>query len=447
LHRRLLTVTVSLGLFALLVHAGLPVVRLIGDLPGLRAVRQDYWAALAGAAETVAVGVGVAVVRERGVSRRAVYGVGALLVLWFAGMMGGAFLLGHAGVATIGVLAAIALVAAVFVMVRAVEHDLLRRRVFAIGAVCLIGLELFAYQGHARLDRRDIEKQPPRYVEFLRAHLHGGRILDAGRAGIYPEWGTVLGIPQVESLNVAQQPAYRTFFHRYIGASKGLFLELGSSVKKPFQVQPKALDLLAVRYIVSDGSMPKFDAGLRSRYPRVFYDRVAGISVYENKAAFPRAFLSPALAPGTEVRPQVPFLRRITVSTDRALLAAARQAGIPAAAVVPGSPGAAKITRSRNAEVRISVDAPRPSVLVLADADAPGWHATVDGNAQPVARVDQVMRGVIVPAGRSTVVFRYRSRPRDVGALLSLITLVVLAAGALAVAIRTRIARRSPDRD
>ena len=86
-------------------------------------------------------------------------------------------------------------------------------------------------------------------------------------------------------------------------------------------------------------------------------------------------------------------------------------------------------------------------MLVLADADAPGWHATVDGNAQPVARVDQVMRGVIVPAGRSTVVFRYRSRPRDVGALLSLITLVVLAAGVLAVAIRSRIASRSPDRD
>ena len=297
LHRRLLTVTVSLGLFALLVHAGLPVVRLIGDLPGLRAVRQDYWAALAGAAETVAVGVAAAVVRERGVSRRAVYGVGALLVLWFVGMMGGAFLLDHAGVATVGVLAAIALVAAVFVMVRAVEHDPSRRRVFAIGAVCLIGLELFAYQSHARLDRRDIEKQPPRYVEFLRAHLRGGRILDAGRAGIYPEWGTVLGIPQVETLNVAQQPAYRTFFHRYIGGSKGLFLELGSTVKKPFRVQPKALDLLAVRYIVSDGSMPKFDAGLRSRYPRVFYDRVAGISVYENKAAFPRAFLSPRWRP------------------------------------------------------------------------------------------------------------------------------------------------------
>src|SRR4029453_1804933 len=48
LQRRLLTLAGALALVALPLHAAVPVVRLIGDLPGLRVVRQDYWAALAG---------------------------------------------------------------------------------------------------------------------------------------------------------------------------------------------------------------------------------------------------------------------------------------------------------------------------------------------------------------------------------------------------------------
>jgi hypothetical protein len=440
--RRLLGVTVALGLFALVLHTGLPLVRLIGDLPGLRAVRQDYWAALAGAAEAIAVGIAAAVVGARGASRSAVYSVGALLALWFVGMKGGAALLGHAGVSSIGVLAATALVVVVVVMVRAVERAPSRRHIFAIGAVCLIGLELFAYQNHARVARTDLETHPPRYVTFLRRNLRGERIFNAGRGGIYPEWGTVLGIPQIGTLNIAQQPDYRTFFQRYVLGAKGLFLEVGSNVKKPFRAQATALDLLAVRYIVSDGSMPRFDAGLRSRYPLVFHDGDAGVWVYKNPAAFPRAFLSPALAPGTEVRPLAPFSRKITVSTDRTMLAAARKVGIPTSAAAPV--GTATIVGSHNVEVRIDVDATRPSVLVLADADAPGWNATVDGKAQPVARVDQIMRGVIVPAGRSTVVFRYRSRPRDIGALVSLVTFVLIVTGVVVRLVRSRAARRSP---
>jgi uncharacterized membrane protein YfhO len=86
-------------------------------------------------------------------------------------------------------------------------------------------------------------------------------------------------------------------------------------------------------------------------------------------------------------------------------------------------------------------------VLVLGDSDAPGWHATVNGKAQRVARVDQIMRGIVVPAGRSVVVFRYRSRPRDVGAVISLVTLaalVLLAAGAVVRATRLRRSGRVP---
>jgi len=38
-------------------------------------------------------------------------------------------------------------------------------------------------------------------------------------------------------------------------------------------VRPTALDLLSVRYIVTDGTVPHFDAGVKARYPLVFTDR------------------------------------------------------------------------------------------------------------------------------------------------------------------------------
>ena len=41
-------------------------------------------------------------------------------------------------------------------------------------------------------------------------------MLNAGRGALYPEWGTVLGIAQIETLNTMQIRAYRAFFQRYV---------------------------------------------------------------------------------------------------------------------------------------------------------------------------------------------------------------------------------------
>ncbi len=444
LRRRLLNVTAPVVLFALALHSGIVGVRLIGDLPGLRAIRQDYWAALAGAAGSIATGVSVAVVRDRGVSRAALSWAGALVLVWVGGAAAESALIGHAGIATLGVVAVIAVVVvAARLLWGAAGSDRARRRLIAGGVVLLIALELLAYQNHARLSRFDLERPAPRYAGFLLRNLHGDRILDAGRGGVYPEWGTVLGIPQVETENVAQLPAYRAFFHRYVEPSKGLFLELGSSRSKTFTAQPSALDLLSVRFIVVDGSMPKFDAAVKARYRRVFDDRRAGVQVYANPHPFPRAYLSPSLAGIPRGTAAGSFSTARTVSSDAELLHAARAAGIATSGSAPvRSAGTARITRSRNAEVRVDVDASRPAVLVLTDTYADGWHVTVDGRPQHLAPVDEVMRGVVIPAGAHTVVFGYSSHARSIGELVSLVALGLLLASVLGSAVTAAAGRR-----
>jgi hypothetical protein len=427
-----------LALFALALHAGIAVIRLVGDLPNLRAVRQDYWAVPAAAAETVAVGVAIAVIGRRGVSRVAVWCTSAFLVVWLFGTAVGEWMIGHPGLTTTVCVATLLVVGTAVLLSRTTPGA--HRRTIAIVAVGLIAVELLAYQNHARLARFDPESPTPSYVAFLRQHLDGDRVLDAGRGALYPEWGSALGIPQIETLNVSQVPAYRAFFQQHIVPQRGLFLEVGAQRGRSFKAQPTALDLLSVRYIVTDGTVPHFDAGVKARYPLVFTDRRSHVDVYENRHAFPRAYLSPVLT--ARASPGQGFSARITRTKDTQLLSSALATGVPRAAPPAVRIRGATVTRYDNTKVVVAVDSARPAVLVLTDAYAYGWHVSVNGTAQHLARVDEVVRGVLVPAGKSTVVFTYRSPPRTIGAAISLLTILGLIAYAAWLGVRRR--RRAP---
>lgn len=48
-----------------------------------------------------------------------------------------------------------------------------------------------------------------------------------------------------------------------------------------------------------------------------------------------------------------------------------------------------------------------PGMVVLADTYYPGWKLSIDGKPAPIYKVNRVMRGAAVEAGRHTLVFRY----------------------------------------
>ncbi len=81
----------------------------------------------------------------------------------------------------------------------------------------------------------------------------------------------------------------------------------------------------------------------------------------------------------------------------------------------------------------------RGGLVVLDDAWAHGWSVEVDGHhAQPL-EVDDVMRGVDVPAGDHTVVWHYEVPGLKLGGLISLLSLLVI----LFLAVKLSIARRN----
>jgi len=57
----------------------------------------------------------------------------------------------------------------------------------------------------------------------------------------------------------------------------------------------------------------------------------------------------------------------------------------------------------------VTVAPSAPAVLVLADAFAPGWEATVDGVPRRLWQTNYLVRSVVVAPGDHQVDFRYRA--------------------------------------
>ena len=72
-----------------------------------------------------------------------------------------------------------------------------------------------------------------------------------------------------------------------------------------------------------------------------------------------------------------------------------------------GQSGTARIAAWRPDRIEIDVDSVQSGMLVLHETYYPGWVAEIDGRAARILRADVLFRGVEVPPGRHTVVFRF----------------------------------------
>ncbi len=75
----------------------------------------------------------------------------------------------------------------------------------------------------------------------------------------------------------------------------------------------------------------------------------------------------------------------------------------------------------------LETDALAPTVLVVSEIFYPGWVATVDGQPAPILLTDYLLRGVVLPAGRHKVEMRYTAPAARTGAIISVLTLGLIA--------------------
>jgi hypothetical protein len=183
-------------------------------------------------------------------------------------------------------------------------------------------------------------------------------------------------------------------------------------------------------------------AGQPDRFVSVLND--GAVNVFENKTVLPRAFLVPA----ANARP--------AGSVDAAFAALADPAFAPAHEVVVGpgpavaptneSPTAVELPavsdlRAGDIEVTMTAETPVRAVLVLSQASYPGWKVYVDGEPNTMLRVDGMFQGVELTPGRHTVRFAFESGTVRLGAVLSLLSLIIVLGLTLVPVARRRRSR------
>jgi hypothetical protein len=73
----------------------------------------------------------------------------------------------------------------------------------------------------------------------------------------------------------------------------------------------------------------------------------------------------------------------------------------------------------------IVVKSERPQLVVVAESNFPGWHASIDGKRVPVLTADIAFIGVVVPAGTHRLALGYRAPGVTLGDGITLLTLLV----------------------
>ena len=157
------------------------------------------------------------------------------------------------------------------------------------------------------------------------------------------------------------------------------------------------------------------------------------VKIYENLGAFPRAFVAHRMRVAVDDEQALALMRDPAFdSADQVVLGSLPNPGSRASGEVEPVYGATidrvAITHYTPERVEIEVDAGAPGHLVLTDAWYPGWGATVDGKRVPVLQADLLFRAVGVDAGHHLVIFTFRPESLFIGAGISLVGFICLAA-------------------
>lgn len=182
------------------------------------------------------------------------------------------------------------------------------------------------------------------------------------------------------------------------------------------------LDLLGVRYIVSRGQpMPQARVAFAG-------DDYWGVV---NDYAVPRVFVPQHVefVPDSSARLQKMASGAFNPHIHAYVEAALR---LPVHCV-----GSARITRETPTQLVITATMDTPGLVVVADRWDVGWRAAVNGRPAPILRVDHALRGVVVPAGTSTIQYTYAPSSFRVGGMLAGAAALFLVAG-LVVSISRR---------
>jgi hypothetical protein len=279
-----------------------------------------------------------------------------------------------------------------------------------------------------------IAMTPGQAFILAQGHPEQNRVLTIGDAG--DRMGAV-GLFQADGYQAIYQLGVHDLFGALIAPQladdPGLYRYFWSWGMRAYafgpKIDPEIADLFGIRWIyVRDGPAPSGD------YVERFRD--GNVVVYENPNALPRAFVA---ANVEERSTRADLVEALGAATREQLADTAWILDGDAASFGPLLPAGgsasrlAQVTSYAPDRIELTVPDGPAGVLVVTDAYGPGWVATVDDVAAPLAPVDLAFRGVVVPEGSHRVVLRYVPVATYAGIALAALAAAATVGGALLV--------------
>jgi hypothetical protein len=236
-------------------------------------------------------------------------------------------------------------------------------------------------------------------------------LLSIAEAHTWAKLGTYFEVPVLNDLEPLSLRDFQAFRTHLSGPNPLWWLAVFMGEVTPPQPRFDArwLNLSGVRFVLADrSSAPHLQAWFPPEVQLLPRGQIAGVTVYENLSALPRAWFVPrsgvhAAGPNCAATLGNPrFDVRGQVLLD----------GMPVAPVSRAAPSSSdvRILSYQPSEIRLQVTADQPGVVLLTDAFFPGWTADVDGVATPVLRGDCFFRAVPVQPGAHIITLRYTPR-------------------------------------
>jgi uncharacterized membrane protein YfhO len=100
------------------------------------------------------------------------------------------------------------------------------------------------------------------------------------------------------------------------------------------------------------------------------------------------------------------------------------------------------VIKDEHTHIELSAESDQNGLLVLTDLFYPGWEAQVDGKPAEILAANITQRAIVLPKGSHNVIFSYKPMSIRNGAIISIVTHVIIISVVFAGMLL--VARRKP---
>lgn len=279
--------------------------------------------------------------------------------------------------------------------------------------------------------RYDVLKPPP-YIEKLTILQRTGLYRTFSFDGApMPNVQTALGLPGLGWIVPLVPETFHRFYKRFFDISLQTPNWYAANIVSPrppiasideLHRNIRFFSMVGVRYITSQYT-PVLQ-GSATRIAEIAPADSTTTRIFENPDAIPRLFLAPEVVAVDGI--DGAWDRLETFRNPSRTVAV--EGGASSNAECDVTPMEIKRFEVWPNSVRASIDVQCTGMLVLTDLLVPGWHATLNGEAQPIHRVDGVFRGLqIQRTGSYEVVFWYRPKTWNISLGMMFVALIAVA--------------------